>query len=393
MTRATQGQDARWNDPAWFKEMRDNEPVWFDPDLRMWHAFRYQDVARVLSEYELFGSDFSQLFPDRADLVAGNILAMDPPRHHRLRRLVSQAFTPRAIAELEGRIVELTDELLDQAGERDHLELVGDLSYPLPVIVIAELLGVPAEDRLVFKSWADDLLDQENVDPTDKAAIDESAQRLEKFRDYLRGHLAERRRHPRRDLLTDLDAAEIDGEKLDDQEIVGFATVLLLAGHITTTVLLGNSIRCLDEHPEAQDALRANPEGLPAAIEEVLRYRSPFTRSARFTTTEVTLGDQVIAPKSLVNVWIDAANRDERQFDRPDEFVPDRSPNPHLGFGRGIHFCIGAPLARLEAKLALRILLTRFSALRVDPTRPLEPYANPGINGVKELHLIVEPAG
>jgi cytochrome P450 len=392
MTRSVENTSARWNDPAWQKEMRDNEPVWLDPDMGMWHVFRYQDAATVLSEYGTFGSDFSELFPEQAELVEGNILAMDPPRHHRLRRLVSQAFTPKAIAELDGRIVAITNELLDQTEQSTRLELVSDLAYPLPVIVIAELLGVPAEDRPIFKSWADDLLDQDIIDPTDKAAIAESARRLRKFHDYLREHVVQRRRHPRADLLSDLGAAEIDGQQLYDQEIVGFATVLLLAGHITTTVLLGNSIRCFDEHPAVQRALRANPEALPAAIEEVLRYSTPFSRSGRVTTSEVQLGNRVIPPKSFVTVWMDSANRDERQFDRPDEFVFDRSPNPHLGFGRGIHFCIGAPLARLEAKLALRTLLTRYSVLQVDPDRPAERYTNPGINGVRSLHLNVEPA-
>lgn len=391
MTTAVENTSSQWRDPAWQKQKRDNEPVWLDPDLGMWHVFRYQDVASVLSDYETFGSDFTELFPDRAELAAGNILAMDPPRHHRLRRLVSQAFTPRAIAGLEDRIVELTNELLDQTEGSTRLELVGDLAYPLPVIVIAELLGVPAEDRPLFKAWADDLLNQDVVDPTDKVAIEEGAKRIAKFHDYLRVHVAERRAQPRRDLLTDLCVAEIDGERLDDQEIVGFATVLLLAGHITTTMLLGNSIRCLDEFPEVQQALRADPAALPTAIEEVLRYSTPFSRSGRMTTTEVHLGNRVIPPRSFVTVWLDSANRDDRQFDRPEDFVPDRSPNAHLGFGRGIHFCIGAPLARLESRLALRTLLSRYSGLRVDPQRPPELYVNPGINGVKSLHLEVEP--
>lgn len=392
MTETVQGAGVRWNDLAWLREMRDSEPVWWDAQLKMWHVFRYDDVATVLSDHATFGSDFGRLFPQQADLTAGNILAMDPPRHHRLRRLVSQAFTPRAIAGLEDRIVALTNELLDGLEGRTRIELVGDLAYPLPVIVIAELLGVPAGDRPLFKEWAEDLLNQEIVDPTDEQAVAESGRRLAKFHDYLREHVAERRRTPRRDLLSELTTAEIDGERLDDKEIVGFATVLLLAGHITTTVLLGNSIRCFDAHPETQAALRAEPDLLPAAIEEVLRFSTPFSRSGRVTTTEVRLGEQLIAPDSFVTVWLNSANRDEHQFERPDEFVIDRSPNAHLGFGRGIHFCIGAPLARLEARLALGILLRRFAHLELDPDVPVEMYPNPGINGAKALHLTVEPA-
>lgn len=392
MTRATHDIGPRWTDPAWHRTMRDTTPVWQDPNNGMWHVFRYRDVATVLAEYETFGSDFSEVFPEQAELFEGNILAMDPPRHHRLRALVSRAFTPRAIAELDGRIAEVVTQLLDETGGRDHLELVSDLAYPLPVIVIAELLGVPAEDRPLFKTWADGLLSREEIDPTDKVALEESARDLRKFHDYLRQHVAQRRRQLRYDLLGALVAAEIDGAKLNDQEIVGFATVLLLAGHITTTVLLGNSIRCLDEHPEAQDLLRAHPAGIPAAIEEVLRTYTPFTRTGRITTTTVPLGEQVIPPRQFVNAWLGSANRDERQFDNPDDFVIDRTPNPHLGFGKGIHFCIGAPLARRESKIALEILLRRYRRLRLDPNHPPQPYLNPGINGMSTLDLDVEAA-
>lgn len=392
MTESTQAATARWNDLAWCRHMRDNDPVWQDPATKMWHVFRYQDVATVLTEYETFGSDFRRLFPEQAELSEGNILAMDPPRHHRLRRLISRAFTPRAVAELEGRISELTTELLDQAAGRTHLELVSDLAYPLPVIVIAELLGVPAEDRTLFQVWAEALLSRDNADPTDREAIEETARQLGRFHDYLRTHVAQRRARPRRDLLSDLVVAEIDGERLEDQEIVGFATVLLLAGHITTTVLLGNVIRCLDQYPGAQDALRADPATIPVAIEEVIRYHSPFTSAGRVTSTAVQLGDTIIPPDQFVAAMLVSANRDERQFDRPDDFIIDRTPNPHLGFGKGIHFCIGAPLARLEAKVAIGILLRRYAHLRVDRDYPLEFNPNPGINGVRTLHLTAEAA-
>jgi cytochrome P450 len=392
MTRSITDTGGQWADPARNKQMRDNEPVWQDPDTGMWHVFRYQDVATVLNEHETFSSDFSRLVPDRAELAEGNILAMDPPRHHRLRRLVSRAFTPRAIAELEGRIAELTAELLDQTGGQGHLELVSDLAYPLPVIVIAELLGVPAEDRALFKTWADVLLSRENSNPTDQETLDQAAQDLGRFHDYLRDHVARRQRQPREDLLGNLVTAEIDGERLDEQEIVGFATVLLLAGHITTTVLLGNTVRCLDEYPDVQLTLRTNPDIIPAAIEEVLRFRSPFAAAGRVTATSVELSGRTIPADQFVTAMLASANRDERQFNDPYTFVLDRSPNPHLGFGKGIHFCIGAPLARLESKIALEILLRRYADLRVDHDHPLEPYLNPGVNGTRTLHLQVEPA-
>ena len=392
MSQAPPISSTGWKDLAWYRAMRDEDPVWRHPETGAWHVFRYADVAAVLADHRTFGSDFSVVYPDQAELTEGNILAMDPPRHHRLRGLVSQAFTPRAIALLEARIAHVTEELLDRTAGRTELELVADLAHPLPVIVIAEMLGVPAEDRDRFKEWADALLSQGTVDPTDKAAMERAMAELRKFHEYLRDHVAARRERPRRDLLSDLVAAEVDGQRLDDQEIVGFATILLLAGHITTTALLGNALLCLDEHRWAQDALRAQPYGIPAAVEEVLRYRSPFAQTTRVTTAEARVGDQVIGPRQMVDVWLLSANHDEREFERPDDFVIDRSPNPHVGFGRGIHFCLGAPLARLEARVALGILLRRYASLRVDRDLPMEHYDDPGINGVRTLHLVVEPA-
>jgi len=380
----------RWKDLDWLRAMRDAEPVWRDPATGVWHAFRYADVAAILADHRVFGSDFAQVHPEQRELTEGNILAMDPPRHHRLRGLVSQAFTPRAIAELEPRIASLTAELLDQTGDRTELDLVADLAYPLPVIVIAEMLGVPAADRGQFKVWADALMSQGDVDPNDRAAMERAMVDLRRFHDYLRGHLAERREEPRADLLSRLVTAELDGQRLDDGEIVGFATILLLAGHITTTALLGNTLLCLDEHPEVADALRADPAAIPTAIEEVLRYRSPFSQTTRVTYEEVTLCGRVVPAKQMLQVWLLSANHDEREFERPDDFVMDRHPNPHVGFGKGIHFCIGAPLARLESRIALGVMLDRYASLRVDRSRPLEPYADPGINGMQEVHLVVE---
>jgi cytochrome P450 len=391
MPQGSQGERPGLQNLEWYRTMRDNDPVWRDPKTGLWNVFRYEDVTAVLADYRTFSSDFSQFFPEQAELIEGNIVATDPPYHHQLRHLVSQAFTPRAIARLQGRIEGLTKELLDQTGGRTQIELVGDLAYPLPVIVIAELLGVPATDRSRFKDWADALLAQSNADPTDKEAIEAAAVHLRKFHDYLREHLSRRRTELREDLLSGLIAAEIEVKRLSDQEIVGFATTLLLAGHITTTALLGNTILCLDEHPQAQAALRANPAAIPGAIEEVLRYRSPVVQTGRVTTTEVRLGGQVIAPQQMLMVQLHSANHDERQFENPNEFLIDRNPNPHVGFGKGIHFCLGAPLARLESKIALDILLQRFSQLRVDPEQPFEEYADPGFNSMQRLHLLVEP--
>jgi cytochrome P450 len=371
-----------------FRIMRDSTPVWRDHDSGVWNVYRYDDVVRILSDAGSFSSDFAPKVPESAELIEGNIIAMDPPRHDQLRSLVSLAFTPRATAQLEPRIADLTDSLLDDLNGQTNIELVQDLAYPLPVMVIAELLGVPASDRPQFKIWADALLDRSNNDLTSEA-VSETAPYVHNFHEYLREHVIQRRAVPRSDLLSDLVAAEIDGQRLSDNEIVGFASILLLAGHITTSLLLGNALVCLDEKPQAQSALRADSTAIPLAIEEVLRYRSPVPMTARIARDDVQVGGQRIPAGDMMYVWLASANHDERRFEDPEEFVPNRHPNYHVAFGRGIHFCLGAPLARLEARVALAALLRRFASIRVDPSQPTEWYRR--LSGPRALHLIVRP--
>jgi cytochrome P450 len=229
-----------------------------------------------------------------------------------------------------------------------------------------------------------------DVDLASQASRDEATRLIQHFHDYLLDHVRGRRERPGDDLLSGLVKAEVEHQSLSDEEIVGFATILLIAGHVTTTSALANAILCLDEHPEAQDALRANPTSIPTAIEEVLRFRSPVARVERVTTRDVLLGDQSIGRGEEVHVWLPSANRDERAFPNPDEFVVDRHPNRHLAFATGIHFCLGAPLARLELLCALEILLRRFSSIRVDPGQAPVAYPTPVFNGVERLHVQVE---
>ncbi|EWM11256.1 cytochrome P450 107B1 [Kutzneria sp. 744] len=245
------------------------------------------------------------------------------------------------MAGLEPRIAALTTELLDDVD--GDLELVSQLAHPLPAIVIAELLGVPASDRDLFRKWAE-VLTTDDIGFTAKDENGDQARRFEKLArdvqpmvDYLKRHANERRARPRQDLLTELVRAEVDGERLTDGQVVNFATLLLLAGHITTTMLLGNTVLCLDEHPEQAARIRADRPLPPGAIEESLRLRPPFTLLARVTKAEVELGGQVIPAGQMVLLWPRAANRDPRVFARPDEFDPTRDPNPHLSFGRGVH--------------------------------------------------------
>lgn len=384
----------------WLRGRRPERPVRFDPTTGVWDVYGYPEAVQVLGDPHTFSSDTMRVLPDsvtrgRQDLREGNLIQVDEPEHRKLRRLVSEAFTPKVIAELEPRIRALTQELLDAAAPRGALELVADLAYPLPVIVISDLLGVPRSDRDLFKRWVDELVN--NLDlfsmreqtEEQRRKIDVVFAQREHLTGYLGEHAAERRRRPREDLLTKLVQAEVDGERLADNEVVNFANLLLIAGHITTTMLLGNTVLCLAAHPEHLARVRADHGALPAVIEESLRFLTPFAAVGRATMSEVELGGERIAADQMVMVWIAAANRDGRQFERPDEFDPRRESNPHLAFGRGIHFCLGAPLARLEGRVALEVLLDRFPALRIDPGSRPEFIANPLMTGVRRLPLLV----
>jgi len=300
---------------------------------------------------------------------------------------------------LAPRIAEVTAELLDGLHGATCFDLVDRLAYPLPVIVIAELLGIPVEDRGIFRQWAETLFSR-NQQTTElkldeaalKALFDAVAPTIREMNSYLLAHIQQRRARPADDLTSELVRAEVDGERLDDQEIVGFVGLLLLAGHITTTALLGNAILTFDEHPDAEAEVRADPSRLPAAIEEVLRYRSPFPRLARRAASDVDLGGHAIAANEIVILWIASANRDPAQFREPDRFDIRRAPNPHLAFGHGIHFCLGAPLARLETKIALGILLERYREIAVARDEPAEFYNPWTMISAKRLPVRVRPA-
>ncbi|MEQ4725400.1 cytochrome P450 [Nonomuraea sp. B19D2] len=393
----------RYNIPEqhfWLHGPRSGPPVEYDARAGMWNVYGYPELHEILGDPTTFSSDTMRVVPEgmkppKEDFsLDGFITQIDPPEHGKLRKLVSSAFTRKVVADLEPRIAALTHELLDAAQDRGRLELVTDLAYPLPVIVIAELLGVPSSDRALFKQWADALFQRDAkvslAEPAEEQSIELQAtlKPWKEMSGYLAAHAAERKRQPRADLLTRLVEAEVDGERLPDDQVVNFAIVLLLAGHITTTMLLGNTVLCLDAFPEQQDKVRADRASIPEVIEESLRFFTPFAAVGRATTREVELGGVTIPADQLLMAWLGQANRDPRQFPDPDVFDPGRDPNPHLAFGRGIHFCLGAPLARLEGRVALNILLDRFNPLRTDPDHPVDFMPTPTMTGVRRLPLI-----
>ena len=367
---------------AWLEAGRARGQVHFDDTQQCWHVLGHPETGAVLSDPAVFSSDLTVLRPAQDDLALfqrGNFVQMDPPQHRKLRTLVSQAFTPRVVADLEPRIAELTTQLLDEVDER--FDLIDALAYPLPVIVIAEMLGVPASDRPLFRRWADVLFSQD-VDPdqslrsASEQAVTAVAPTMREMNAYFLDHIRSRRAGPGRDLTSKLVQAEVDGERLADEEIIGFVGLLLLAGHVTTTATLGNSVVCFQDAPDAVAQVRADPGLLPAAIEEVLRVRTPFPRLARMTTADAELAGVTIPAGQVVIPWLTAANRDERVFAEPHRFDVHRRPNPHLSFGHGIHFCLGAPLARLEARVALRLLLDRYRDVEVAGAEQVE-HRNP----------------
>jgi cytochrome P450 len=374
-------------------------PVHHDEERGTWRALDHPTVSRVLSDPATFSSDFSGLTPVQEDFETfrkGNFVGMDPPDHRKLRTLVTQAFTPRVVAGLEPRIRAIAGELLDEVAGASRIDVVDALAYPLPIIVIAELLGVPVADRPLFTRWARVLFSGdelgESADMADiQRALDAIAPTIREMNAYILDHIRQHRARPGDGLTSRLVQAEFNGERLEDQEIVGFVALLLIAGHITTTALLGNAVVSFDRHPHAAAALRAEPAGLPIALEEVLRMLPPFPELGRRTTAEVDLGGRVIPANSIVMADLAAANRDPAHFERPGEFDARRSPNPHLTFGHGIHFCFGAPLARLEGRVAFEVLFERYRDLAVAPDDRVE-FQNPTvIVSVKRLPLDVVP--
>jgi cytochrome P450 len=341
---------------AWLEEMRVHNPVFQDESRPLWHVFRYKDVLTVLNDYTRFSS---QAFSLMGGLFTDTLIAKDPPDHRKLRNLVNQAFTPRAVARLSERVTRITQELLGQVREQGKMDIVADIAFPLPAKVIAELLGVPAEDWNIFQRWA-----RIGDGPPMRGQHSDGRGMREEMADYFSRLLAERRRAPREDLISALSVAEVDGERLSERELVSFCTLLLAAGQETTKNLIANAIVCFADHPDAMERLRREPALMPTAIEEVLRYLPPVWFLFRQTTTDVELEGQTIPANQIVLAWTASANRDPAQFPDPDRFDIEREPNRHLAFGHGVHYCVGAPLARLEARIALTMMLEQLKDLQ-----------------------------
>lgn len=382
------------NPYPFFAEMRRSHPVAFDEEAGLWGVYRHADVTAVLSDHDCFPTSTIEIGdppPEWRRLFSLN--AFDPPRHTQLRNLAMRAFTASAVARLQERITAIVNGLIDAVISRGELDLVADFAGPLPTVVIAEMLGVPSEDQLQFRIWSDEVGVRANelvLDPEN--GVRRLSEALVPMEDYVRQRVAERRKNPTDDLVSSLIAAEIDGEKLDEPDLVAFCTLLLIAGNISTTHMIGNAIRALLKHPDQKERFLAYPEQMPGAIEELLRYDSPVLAAPRWIRYDRELGGQQLKRGQRIILWLGAANHDPEAFPDPERLDLTRKATRQTSFGHGAHYCLGAPLARLEARIALPALLRRLPELRMADGVELEPVPGYLLHGMQRMPMRFRPS-
>jgi pimeloyl-[acyl-carrier protein] synthase len=348
-----------------YHRLRAEDPVHQSP-AGMWVLSRYDDVAVALRDPRFGRRGFQELISARFGQAGfgPSMLLQDPPDHTRLRTLVSKAFTPRAVEGLRGQIQQMVDRLLDAVADGGEMDLIADLAYPLPAGVICEMLGVPAGDRDRFRQWSNDIARSFDAIPfPDSEVIARANAAGRAIGAYFQDLVAERRQAPRADLLSALIAVEEAGDRLSTEELFATVILLFLAGHETTANLIGNGMLALLRHPTELRRLLQDPALIDTAVEELLRYDSPVQRVSRITNEDVIIGDRLIPTGSMVLALLGAANRDPAHFAEPDRLDLTRPDNRHVAFGSGIHFCLGAPLARLEGRIAIGSLLRRWPRL------------------------------
>ncbi len=373
-----------WNEPQLipldrFRELRRQSPVErFEGDgYTGWRLYGYDEVKTAFTDYERFSSQGEQN-PD--DPIDSSILRQDPPKHRQLRMLVSKAFTPRVIESMEPAIRKLAEELFDKAAAKARFDVLEDLASPLPISVIARMLGIPEDDLSRFKQWSEDLVgtNQERY-----------VQCQREMSPYFSAVAAERRLEPRDDLISNLVHAKVDGEQLSELELIGFCILLLVAGNETTTNLITSIFLCLDSLPEVREELIADRTLIPSAIEEVFRYFSPVQMMFRSVKRDTELGGMAMKAGDPVFLYIASANHDEKAFPEPERFDIRRSPNAHVGLGSGIHYCLGAQLARLESRVVLETLLERYPRFSRDRSVPLERIESNLMFGLRRLPVFL----
>jgi len=375
-----------------YRRLRTEDPVHWDPFLHAWVVTRYADVITVLHRFsanrtptpeQLAALGLESLTPV-ARVMVRQMLFLDAPSHTRIRGLASQAFTPRRVERLREHIQSITDELLDAVIPRGAMDVIEDLAAPLPAIVTAEMLGVPTRDHPLLKKWSADfaeMLGNFQHNPDRAAGVLKSTEEMVA---YFRDAVREQRERPRDGLVSALLAAEIDGDRFTEEEVIANVIVTMVGGQETTTNLIGNGIVTLLRNPEQMARLREDPALITAAVEELLRYESPSQHTARLAPDDVTLGGKLIRKRQAVIAVMAAGNRDPERFPDPDRLDLGRTDNRHLAFGWAAHFCFGAPLARIEGQIAFATMLRRLPGLRLEPG-PLVWRENLGLRGLTAL--------
>ncbi|AZJ20744.1 MULTISPECIES: cytochrome P450 family protein [Bacillus] len=361
-----------------YKESRKMQPILFVNEVEIgkeWLITRYEDALPLLKDNRL-KKDAANVFPqdttnmylsvDNSDHLTTHMLNSDPPNHSRLRSLVQKAFTPKMITQLDGRIQRIADDLIREIERKGTLNLVDDYSFPLPIIVISEMLGIPKEDQAKFRIWSHAVI----ASPETPEEIKETEKQLSEFITYLQYIVDIKRKDPKEDLVSALILAENEGHKLSAPELYSMIMLLIVAGHETTVNLITNTVLALLENPNQLQLLKGNPKLIDSAIEEGLRYYSPVeVTTARWAAEPFQIHEQTIQKGDMVVIALASANRDETIFENPDVFDITRENNRHIAFGHGSHFCLGAPLARLEAKIAITTLFNRMPALQLKGNR------------------------
>ena len=377
-----------------FRRLRTEDPVHWDPFLHTWVVTRYADVVEVLHHYsadrtptpeQLSSMGLSELGPI-AELMVKQMLFMDAPAHTRLRSLAAAAFTPARVEVLRAHIQEIMDDLVDAVEDKGRMDVIADVGYPLPAIVTAEMLGVPAADRDQLKAWSADFAEMLGNFQHNPDRVPRVRKSTEEMMDYFRDAVRQQRTHPREGLIHSFLTAEIEGDRLTEEEIVANTIVTMVGGQETTTNLIGNGVLSLLRNPDQLEALRADLSLVPSAVEELLRYESPSQHTARMAPCDTELGGKKIRKRQAVIAVMAAANRDPERFPDPDRLDITRPDNRHVAFAWGPHFCFGAPLARIEGQIAIKTLLRRLPGLSLEPGR-LVWRTSLGLRGLTALQV------
>lgn len=359
--------------------LREEDPVHWSESIGAWLVTRYDDVVTTFKRTDQFSNEGRQAAATRYlppqkkahfkpledHYHTKGVLNSDPPDHTRLRALVLTGFNPRAVEAMRPRIQAIVDNIFDKAASAGGMEVIGDLAWALPSTVLAELMGAPPDARPLFKRWADDLLGFQGVNKPGEEDLQAAQRSLIEARAYLLDMIQQRRRQPTDDLWSHLSTAEVDGSRLSDAELLSTGITLLGAGQETTTALVGNGILLMMLHQESWAGLKADPALIPSAVEEFIRYETPIPRQARLMKADAELGGKHLRRGDVVMQMLNAANRDPEHFTEPDVFDIRRRPNRHLGFGLGAHFCVGAPLSRLEGQIVFTTMVKRFPEMRL----------------------------